>query len=172
MSEQSVTLAELKSEVDELRSEVKVLQEAKSNLTSELSNSEQVNQTLEGYVCVRETFLSPQSTLLCVCTCVCVYREKQKLASLRESYGQLQRSYQHMEKDMGRRKEREAELLTLTEKLSSTNAELQTARSSWESKVRGRGGDLATHIVITLFLNRRSPSPRRSQYKGHPSRRH
>lgn len=61
--------------------------------------------------------------------------EKQKLSSLRESYGQLQRSYQHLEKDMGRRKEREAELLSLTEKLSSANAELQAERSSWDTKV-------------------------------------
>ena len=67
--------------------------------------------------------------------CVCVCSEKQKLVTLRESYSQLQRSYQHMEKDMGKRKEREAELLRLTEKLSSTNAELQTARSTWETKV-------------------------------------
>ena len=63
------------------------------------------------------------------------YSEKQKLSSLRETYGQLQRSYQHLEKDMGRRKEREAELLTLTEKLSSANAELQAERSSWDTKV-------------------------------------
>ena len=61
--------------------------------------------------------------------------EKQKLSSLRETYGQLQRSYQHLEKDLGRRKEREAELLSLTEKLSSANAELQAERSSWETKV-------------------------------------
>ena len=48
----------------------------------------------------------------------------------------MQRSYQHLEKDLGRRKDREVELLALTEKLSSANAELQAARSSWESKVR------------------------------------
>lgn len=65
----------------------------------------------------------------------CSYSEKQKLASLRETYSQLQRSYQHIEKDLGRRKEREAELLTLTEKLSSANAELQADRSSHEAKV-------------------------------------
>lgn len=63
------------------------------------------------------------------------YSEKQKLSSLRELYGQLQRSYQHLEKDLGKRKEREAELLTLTEKLSSANAELQAAKTSWETKV-------------------------------------
>ena len=54
---------------------------------------------------------------------------------MRESYGQLQRSYQHLEKDLGRRKDRETELLTLTEKLSSANAELQAERSSWQTKV-------------------------------------
>ena len=48
MSEQSTQLAEAKSEVDELRSEVKALHEAKSKLTSELSNMEQVNHTMEG----------------------------------------------------------------------------------------------------------------------------
>ena len=63
------------------------------------------------------------------------FREKQKLSSLRESYGQLQRSYQHQEKDLGRRKERETELLSLTERLSSANAELQAERTSWNTKV-------------------------------------
>ena len=48
MSEQSVQLAEFKSEADELRSEVKVLQEAKSKLTSDLANMEQLNRTMEG----------------------------------------------------------------------------------------------------------------------------
>lgn len=48
MSEQSVQLAEAKSEVDELRSEVKALNEAKSKLTSELSTMAHVNHTMEG----------------------------------------------------------------------------------------------------------------------------
>ena len=64
--------------------------------------------------------------------------EKQKLSTLRENYGQLQRSYQHLEKDLSKRKERESELLSLTEKLSSANAELQAERSSWDTKVRER----------------------------------
>jgi chromosome segregation ATPase len=118
ISEQSIQLAEFKSEADELRSEVKVLREAKSKLTSDLTAMEQVNHTMEG--------------------------EKQKLSSLRETYGQLQRSYQHLEKDMGRRKEREAELLTLTEKLSSANAELQAERSSWETKVTSLSEEVTT----------------------------
>ena len=50
MSEQSVHLAEVRSELDELRSEVKVLKEAKSKLTSELTNMQQINQTMEGLV--------------------------------------------------------------------------------------------------------------------------
>jgi hypothetical protein len=108
MSEQSVHLAEVRSELDELRSEVKVLKEAKSKLTSALSNLEQINQSMAGV--------------------------KQKLVTLKEMYTQLQRSYQHLEKDLARRKDREEELLSLTEKLSSANAELQAARSSWETK--------------------------------------
>ena len=77
-----------------------------------------------------------------------VFREKQKLASLKETYTQLQRSYQHQEKDLGKRKEREVELLALTEKLSSANAELQAARSSLESKVC----DTLTHTLFSHML--------------------
>jgi len=36
---------------------------------------------------------------------------------------------------MGRRKEREKELLAFSEKLSAANAELQAERSNWEAKV-------------------------------------
>ena len=50
MSEQSVHFAEVRSELDELRSEVKVLKDAKSKLTSELSHLEQINQSMEGLV--------------------------------------------------------------------------------------------------------------------------
>ena len=97
--------------------------------------------------------------------------EKQKLSSLRETYGQLQRSYQHLEKDLGRRKEREAELLTLTEKLSSANAELQAARSSWETKVWGIQQPCVFSLCV-LSPNRKPPCQRRSQYKDYLWHRH
>ena len=66
MSEQSVHLAEVRSELDELRSEVKVLKEAKSKLTSELSNLQQINQSMEGSV-VSEHTLDISSTGCMVC---------------------------------------------------------------------------------------------------------
>jgi hypothetical protein len=40
-----------------------------------------------------------------------------------------------LEKEVAKRKERETEMLALTEKLSSSNAELQVERSEWETKV-------------------------------------
>ena len=76
-------------------------------------------------------------------------REKQKLSTLKETYTQLQRSYQHLEKDLARRKDREEELLSLTEKLSSANAQLQAARSSWETKVRGGEEEEEKVVVFT-----------------------
>ena len=42
---------------------------------------------------------------------------------------------QQQEKELARRKEKEAELLTFSEKLSSSNAELQAAKTSLESQV-------------------------------------
>ena len=66
MSEQSVHLAEVRSELDELRSEVKVLKEAKSKLTSKLSNLQQINQSMEGSV-VSEHTLDISSTGCMVC---------------------------------------------------------------------------------------------------------
>ena len=61
--------------------------------------------------------------------------ERAKFSQLRETFTQLQKSHQHQEKEVAKRKEREAELLALTEKLSSSNAELQVERSEWETKV-------------------------------------
>ena len=69
-------------------------------------------------------------------TCTC--SERAKFAQLRETFTQLQKSHQHFEKEVAKRKEREAELLALTEKLSSSNAELQVERSEWEAKVHQR----------------------------------
>ena len=48
----------------------------------------------------------------------------------------MQKSHQHLEREVGRRKEREAELLSLTEKLSSANAEMKAERCDTEAKVR------------------------------------
>ena len=61
--------------------------------------------------------------------------ERAKFAQLRETFTQLQKSHQHLEKEVAKRKERETEMLALTEKLSSSNAELQVERSEWETKV-------------------------------------
>lgn len=61
--------------------------------------------------------------------------ERAKFAQLRETFTQLQKSHQHLEKEVTKRKERETEMLALTEKLSSSNAELQVERSEWETKV-------------------------------------
>lgn len=65
-----------------------------------------------------------------------IHSERAKFAQLRETFTQLQKSHQHFEKEVAKRKERETELLALTEKLSSSNAELQVERSEWETKVR------------------------------------
>ena len=55
--------------------------------------------------------------------------------ALRESYSHLQKTSQQLEKELGRRKEKEAELLAFSEKLSSSNAELQAEKTSLESQV-------------------------------------
>ena len=47
LSEQSVRLAEAKSEADDLRSEVKRLEEDREKLTSDLTNMEHVNHSME-----------------------------------------------------------------------------------------------------------------------------
>lgn len=64
-------------------------------------------------------------------------RERIKFSQLREVFTQLQKSNQHLEKELEKRKEREAELLTFSAKLSSSNAELTAERSGWEAKVKG-----------------------------------
>lgn len=66
---------------------------------------------------------------------LCSCSERAKFAQLRETFTQLQKSHQHLEKEVAKRKERETEMLALTEKLSSSNAELQVERSEWETKV-------------------------------------
>ncbi len=62
-------------------------------------------------------------------------RERTKFSNLKDSFTQLQKSHQHLEREVARRKEREQELLSFSEKLSSVSAELQSERSSWENKV-------------------------------------
>jgi len=60
-----------------------------------------------------------------------------KFSQLREVFTQLQKSHQHMEKELDKRKERETELLAFSAKLSSSNAELMAERQEWETKVKG-----------------------------------
>ena len=62
-------------------------------------------------------------------------RERVKFTQLREVFTQLQKSNQHLERELEKRKEREAELLTFSANLSSSNAELTAERSDWEAKV-------------------------------------
>ena len=50
-------------------------------------------------------------------------------------FTQLQKSNQQMEKELEKRKEKEAELLDFSAKLSSSNAELTAEREDWEAKV-------------------------------------
>lgn len=64
------------------------------------------------------------------------FRERTKFAQLREVFTQLQKSNQHLEKELEKRKERETELLAFSAKLSSSNAELTAERADWEAKVR------------------------------------
>ena len=47
----------------------------------------------------------------------------------------MQKSNQHLEREIRRLKERESQLLAFSEKLSTANAELQAERSNWETKV-------------------------------------
>ena len=58
-----------------------------------------------------------------------------KFSQLREVFTQLQKSHQHLDKELEKRKERESELLAFSAKLSSSNAELTAERSDWEDKV-------------------------------------
>ena len=62
-------------------------------------------------------------------------RERSKFCSLRDGFTQVQKSNQHLEREIRRLKERESELLAFSEKLSTANAELQAERSNWETKV-------------------------------------
>ena len=52
----------------------------------------------------------------------------------------MQKSNQHLEREIRRLKERESQLLAFSEKLSTANAELQAERSNWETKVCVWGG--------------------------------
>lgn len=63
------------------------------------------------------------------------FRERSKFSALREAFTSMQKSCQHLEREVGRRGEREAQLLTFSEKLSSANAELKAERSDMEAKV-------------------------------------
>ena len=54
--------------------------------------------------------------------------ERAKFTQLRETFTQHQKSHQHLEKEVAKRKEREAELLALVE------------RSEWEAKVHQLAG--------------------------------
>ena len=56
-------------------------------------------------------------------------------AALKESHTHLQKTAQHLEREVSRRKEKEAELLTFSDKMSSLNAELRTERDSLEQSV-------------------------------------
>ena len=58
-----------------------------------------------------------------------------KFSQLYEVFTQLQKSHQHTEKELDKRKERETELLAFSAKLSSSNAELMAERQEWETKV-------------------------------------
>ena len=70
------------------------------------------------------------------------------MATVRDSYAQLQKRKEYLERELERRKDREEELLTFSERLSSANAELQTEKSSWEAKVGVRGGDRGEHNLV------------------------
>ena len=57
------------------------------------------------------------------------------MAAVNESLAQLQQSYEGLEREMAQSKEKERELLTFSEKLSSANAELLAEKSGTEAKV-------------------------------------
>ena len=54
---------------------------------------------------------------------------------MRESHAHLQKTAQHLEREVGRRKDKEAELLGFSEKLSSSNAQLTTEKESLEAQI-------------------------------------
>ena len=58
-----------------------------------------------------------------------------KFSQLCEVLTQLQKSHQHTEKELDKRKERETELLAFSAKLSSSNAEFMAERQEWETMV-------------------------------------
>ena len=63
----------------------------------------------------------------------------------------MQKSNQHLEREIRRLKERESQLLAFSEKLSTANAELQAERSNWETKVCvcvGGGGGVCVCICV------------------------
>ena len=64
-----------------------------------------------------------------------------KFSQLRDVFTQLQKSHQHIEKEVEKMKERETELLAFSGKLSSSNAELMAERADWEAKVSPQGSD-------------------------------
>ena len=62
-------------------------------------------------------------------------REREAHTALRESHVHLQKTNQHLEKELGKRKEKESELLTFSEKLSSSNAQLMTEKGVLEGQL-------------------------------------
>lgn len=64
-----------------------------------------------------------------------IVREREAHTALRESHVHLQKTNQHLEKELGKRKEKESELLTFSEKLSSSNAQLMTEKGVLEGKL-------------------------------------
>ena len=70
----------------------------------------------------------------------------------------MQKSNQHLEREIRRLKERESQLLAFSEKLSTANAELQAERSNWETKVcvcvcvGGGGGGLCVCAYVCVLV--------------------
>jgi len=63
------------------------------------------------------------------------HSDKTKFSALREAFTSLQKTSQHLEREVNRRKEREEELLSFSEKLSSANAEMKAVNLENETKV-------------------------------------
>lgn len=61
-------------------------------------------------------------------------RVRQAHGALRESHSHIQKTNQHLEKELGKRKEKEAELLAFSEKLSQSNAQLLTEKDVLEGQ--------------------------------------
>ena len=64
----------------------------------------------------------------------------------------FQKSNQHLEKELEKRKDREAELLAFSAKLSSSNAELTAERADWETKVTSSRDELNKKRIVCIFV--------------------